>query len=115
MTFFNQFHEIFSSFCSRSSITRLSVDDKAQRSKEESSQERNLLLHKTIEERKTELESPDVEVKPMIKDTDHSTSIPAKAPGYSPPHLDDKRSGKTLTVVNNDGDLEEVCKSVTPI
>ena len=54
------------------------------------------------------MESPDVEVKPMIKDADHSTSIPAKAPGYSPPHLDDKRSGKTLTVVNNDGDLEEV-------
>ena len=36
----------------RSSITRLSVDDKAQRSKEVSSQERDLLLHKTIEERK---------------------------------------------------------------
>ena len=37
---------------SRSSITRLSVDDKAERSKAVSSQERDLLLHKTIEERK---------------------------------------------------------------
>merc|ERR1711976_479552 len=44
----------------RSSITRLSVDDKVQRSKEVSSQERDL-LHKTIVERKGELESPDVE------------------------------------------------------
>jgi hypothetical protein len=32
----------------RSSITRLSVDDKALRTKEVSSQERDLLLHKTI-------------------------------------------------------------------
>ena len=47
---------IFFSSNSRSSITRLSVDDKAQRSKEESERERNLLLHKTIEERKAELE-----------------------------------------------------------
>ena len=39
-------------FFSRSSITRLSVDDKAERSKAVSSQERDLLLHKTIEERK---------------------------------------------------------------
>ena len=36
------------SFCPfRSSITRLSVDDKALRTKEVSSQERDLLLHKT--------------------------------------------------------------------
>ena len=32
----------------RSSITRLSVDDKALRSKEVSSQERDLLLHKSV-------------------------------------------------------------------
>ena len=36
----------------RSSITRLSVDDKAERSKAVSSSERDILLHKTIEERK---------------------------------------------------------------
>ena len=103
---------IFFSSNSRSSITRLSVDDKAQRSKEESERERNLLLHKTIEERKAELESPDVESKPLIKDNtnpDHSSpSIPAKAPGYSPPHLDERTPRKTLTVVNAEGELEEV-------
>jgi len=95
-----------------SSITRLSVDDKAQRSKEESERERNLLLHKTIEERKAELESPDVESKPLIKDSNHpdhsSPSIPAKAPGYSPPHLDERTPRKTLTVVNAEGELEEI-------
>ena len=79
------------------------MDDKAQRSKEVSSQERDLLLHKTIEERKGELESPDVETKPF-KDENN----PSRAPGYSPPHLEERTARKTLTVVNADGELEEV-------
>ena len=89
----------------RSSITRLSVDDKVQRSKDVSSQERDL-LHKTIVERKGELESPDVEVKPFTKDDNNQTS--RALPGYSPPHLEEKTNRKTLTVVNADGELEEV-------
>ena len=80
------------------------MDDKAQRSKEVSSQERDLLLHKTIEERKGELESPDVETKPFNKDDNN----PSRAPGYSPPHLEERTTRKTLTVVNADGELEEV-------
>lgn len=91
----------------RSSITRLSVENKAQRSKEESSQERDLLLHKTIEERKGELESPDVEAKPFQKD-DTNNAVTSRAPGYSPPHLEDRMTRKTLTVVNADGELEEI-------
>merc|ERR1719468_1269840 len=91
----------------RSSITRLSVDDKAQRSKDVSSQERDLLLHKTIEERKGELESPDVEVKPFHRDHDQNNPS-TRAPGYSPPHLEEKTPRKTLTVVNADGELEEI-------
>ena len=43
----------------------------------------------------------------MIKE---ESSIPAKAPGYSPPHLDERTPRKTLTVVNAEGELEEVCK-----
>ena len=58
------------------------------------------------------LQSPDVESKPLIKDSNHpdhsSPSIPAKAPGYSPPHLDERTPRKTLTVVNAEGELEEV-------
>ena len=96
-------HEI--DFYSRSSITRLSVDDKVQRSKDVSSQERDL-LHKTIVERKGELESPDVEVKPFTKDDNNQTS--RALPGYSPPHLEEKTNRKTLTVVNADGELEEI-------
>jgi len=104
----------------RSSITRLSVDDKAQRSKEVSSQERDLLLHKTIEERKGELESPDVEAKPFsnsilhnktnLADQSGSDNNPSvtRAPGYSPPHLEERTPRKTLTVVNADGELEEI-------
>lgn len=80
------------------------MDDKAQRSKEVSSQERDLLLHKTIEERKNELESPDVEAKPFSKQDGPET----RAPGYSPPHLEDRLTRKTLTVVNADGELEEI-------
>ena len=45
----------------------------------------------------------------MIKE---ESSIPAKAPGYSPPHLDERTPRKTLTVVNAEGELEEVCKIV---
>ena len=93
----------------RSSITRLSVDDKVQRSKDVSSQERDL-LHKTIVERKGELESPDVEVKPFTKDDNNQTS--RALPGYSPPHLEEKTNRKTLTVVNADGELEEVKKFI---
>ena len=100
------FNDILIVNTSRSSITRLSVDDKAQRSKDVSSQERDLLLTKTIEERKGELESPDVEVKPFTKD-DNQTS--RALPGYSPPHLEERSNRKTLTVVNADGELEEVC------
>ena len=85
----------------------MSVDDKAQRSKDVSSQERDLLLHKTIEERKGELESPDVEVKPFHRDHDQNNPS-TRAPGYSPPHLEEKTPRKTLTVVNADGELEEV-------
>jgi len=98
----------------RSSITRLSVDDKAQRSKEVSSQERDLLLHKTIEERKGELESPDVEAKPFSNsilhktDTSDQNNPTSRAPGYSPPHLEERTPRKTLTVVNADGELEEI-------
>ena len=92
-------------FPDRSSITRLSVDDKAQRSKEVSTQERDLLLNKTIEERKHELESPDVEVKPIVPKEE---SISKAAPGYSPPHLEERTPRKTLTVVNAEGELEEV-------
>ena len=83
------------------------MDDKAQRSKEVSSQERDLLLHKTIEERKGELESPDVEVKPFTKDDNNQSG--RALPGYSPPHLEERSNRKTLTVVNADGELEEVC------
>jgi hypothetical protein len=95
----------------RSSITRLSVDDKAQRSKEVSTQERDLLLHKTIESNqdrtKTEsLESPDVEYKPLFVTKDDLTGT--KAPGYSPPHLEERTPRKTLTVVNAEGELEEI-------
>jgi len=96
----------------RSSITRLSVDDKAQRSKEVSSQERDLLLHKTIEERKGELESPDVETKPfsnsILHKTEDQNNPTSRAPGYSPPHLEERTPRKTLTVVNADGELEEI-------
>jgi len=98
----------------RSSITRLSVDDKAQRSKEVSSQERDLLLHKTIEERKGELESPDVETKPFSNsilhkgDSSDQNNPTSRAPGYSPPHLEERTPRKTLTVVNADGELEEI-------
>ena len=96
------------------------MDDKAQRSKEVSSQERDLLLHKTIEERKGELESPDVEAKPFsnsilhnktnLADQSGSDNNPSvtRAPGYSPPHLEERTPRKTLTVVNADGELEEV-------
>jgi len=95
-----------------SSITRLSVDDKAQRSKEVSSQERDLLLHKTIEERKGELESPDVETKPfsnsILHKTEDQNNPTSRAPGYSPPHLEERTPRKTLTVVNADGELEEI-------
>lgn len=86
------------------------MENKAQRSKEESSQERDLLLHKTIEERKGELESPDVEAKPFHnKDADTNNSVTSsRAPGYSPPHLEDRMTRKTLTVVNADGELEEI-------
>ena len=92
------------------------MDDKAQRSKEVSSQERDLLLHKTIEERKGELESPDVEAKPFsnsilhnktAETSDNNPSV-TRAPGYSPPHLEERTPRKTLTVVNADGELEEV-------
>ena len=74
-----------------------------------SSQERDL-LHKTIVERKGELESPDVEVKPFTKDDNNQTS--RALPGYSPPHLEEKTNRKTLTVVNADGELEEVKKNI---
>jgi len=99
----------------RSSITRLSVDDKAERSKAVSSQERDLLLHKTIEERKGELDSPDVEAKSFANhsilhkaDTSDQNNPTSRAPGYSPPHLEERTPRKTLTVVNADGELEEI-------
>jgi len=98
-----------------SSITRLSVDDKAERSKAVSSQERDLLLHKTIEERKGELDSPDVEAKSFANhsilhkaDTSDQNNPTSRAPGYSPPHLEERTPRKTLTVVNADGELEEI-------
>ena len=52
MYLFRHYFNIIFCLFFRSSITRLSVDDKAERSKAVSSQERDLLLHKTIEERK---------------------------------------------------------------
>jgi len=100
----------------RSSITRLSVDDKAERSKAVSSQERvGEFLHKTIEERKGELDSPDVEAKSFANhsilhkaDTSDQNNPTSRAPGYSPPHLEERTPRKTLTVVNADGELEEI-------
>jgi len=99
----------------RSSITRLSVDDKAERSKAVSSSERDILLHKTIEERKGELDSPDVEAKSFANhsilhkaDTSDQNNPTSRAPGYSPPHLEERTPRKTLTVVNADGELEEI-------
>ena len=59
-----------------------------------------------------ELESPDVETKPfsnsILHKTEDQNNPTSRAPGYSPPHLEERTPRKTLTVVNADGELEEV-------
>lgn len=84
----------------RSSITRLSVDDKALRTKEVSSQERDLLLHKalvpeTIPEKKdlvtTFLVTTPSEDKTRSDDFSRRDESGIRAPGYSPPTFEDKK------------------------
>ena len=62
-----------------------------------------------------ELDSPDVEAKSFANhsilhkaDTSDQNNPTSRAPGYSPPHLEERTPRKTLTVVNADGELEEV-------
>ncbi len=115
------------------------MDDKAQRSKDVSTQERDLLMHKSIvsetiqestgittarltsrlnnqNQNLDSLESPTSEkaTTPTIKTlSSEDPSSNKSAPGYSPPTLDDRLARKTLTVVNADGELEEVELSFT--
>ena len=44
----------------------------------------------------------------ILHKTEDQNNPTSRAPGYSPPHLEERTPRKTLTVVNADGELEEV-------
>jgi len=125
MTFFTEtkVHRFKSLHFYRSSITRLSLDDKALRTKEVSSQERDLLIHKalvpeTIPEKKdcvttfTVTAAPEGNLiiqklnfyscfrnslvflvdKSRVEEIGKRDDAGIRAPGYSPPIFEDKKS-----------------------